>query len=281
MERRKLLDPAREPSVHGKNDGTIDYELCHTDYSKKIDGVTASDVSNAAYAGNAMATIPLIWVKRYTEDNKQYHLFCDTQLDDDFTAGAFTRADGSIEPYTFYPMFAGSLISNKLRSIAGQGQMNSQTGTNEITYAKNNGALWNTGYFSIVQLRWELETLFTGSTNKQDACGYGNYTGGTQASNLSRTGTLLTGGRFYGYGSKVNKPRKFMHCEQQAGAWERINGLLYVGGKVLRERIGTVQRDWRRIYKHRAFNVRHVRRLHQKQVMTKQGCFPTELGGQQ
>lgn len=130
-------------------DGTIDYELDHNDYSKKKAG-GASDVSNTAYAGNAMATIPLIWVKRYTEGNKQYHLFCDIQLDEDFHAYAHTRADGSIEPYTFYPMFGGALVSGKLRSIAGQSQMNSQTGANEISYAKANGALWNTGYYSII-----------------------------------------------------------------------------------------------------------------------------------
>ena len=214
-----------------KYDSTIDYELDPNDYSKKLSDGSASDVSNTAYAGNAMATIPLIWVKRYTEDRKQYHLFCNVQLDENFHAYAHTRADGSIEPYTFYPMFGGSLISNKVRSIAGQSQMNTQTGTNEITYAKNNGALWNTGYYSIWQLRRELETLFTRSADVQDACGYGNYTGGSAASNLSKTGTLLTGGRFFGYGSGVNKPRKFMHCEQQMGAWERINGWLYVGGK--------------------------------------------------
>lgn len=213
-----------------KFDSTIDYELDHNDYTKKLDG-TASDVSNTAYAGNAMATIPLIWVKRYTEDRKQYHMFCDVQLDDSYKAYAHTRADGSIEPYTFYPMFGGSAISSKLRSIAGQTQINAKAGATEITYAKANGELWNTGYYSIIQLRWELETLFTRSTNKQDACGYGNYTGGSAASNLLKTGTLLTGGAFYGYGSGVNKARKFMHCEQQMGAWERINGWLYVGGK--------------------------------------------------
>lgn len=211
-------------------DGTIDYELDHNDYSKKKDG-SASDVSNTAYEGNAMATIPLIWVKRYTQDGKQYHLFCDIQLDENFHAYAHTRADGSIEPYTFYPMFGGALISSKLRSIAGQTQMNNVAGATEITYAKNNGDLWNTGYYSIIQLRWELETLFTRSTNKQDACGYGNYKDGSGAGNLLKTGTLLTGGRFYGYGSGVNKARKFLHCEQQMGAWERINGWLYVGGK--------------------------------------------------
>lgn len=211
-------------------DGTIDYELDHSDYSKKKDG-SASDISNTAYAGNAMATIPLIWVKRYTEGNKQYHLFCDIQLDEDFHAYAHTRADGSIEPYTFYPMFGGALVSGKLRSIAGQTQLNNVAGATEITYAKANGELWNVGYYSIIQLRWELETLFTRSTNKQDACGYGNYKDGIGADFLSKTGTLLTGGRFWGHGSTVNKPRKFLHCEQQMGTWERINGWLYVGGK--------------------------------------------------
>lgn len=213
-----------------KYDRTIDYELDHDDYSKKKDG-GASDISNTAYAGNAMATIPLIWVKRYTEGNKQYHLFCDIKLDEDFHAYAHTREDGSIAPYMFGPMCGGSLLAGKLRSIAGQTQLNSQTAANEIAYAKANGEGWNVGYYSIIQLLWELETLFTKSSHKQDACGYGNYQGGTSAGNLSKTGTLLTGGRFWGHGPSVNKPRKFMHIERQMGAWERINGWLYVGGK--------------------------------------------------
>lgn len=211
-------------------DSLIKYFLDPNDYTKKADG-SASDVSNTSFDGNAMATIPLVWVKRYTEGRRQYHLFCDIQLDEDFHAYAHTREDGSIEPYTFYPMFGGALVSGKVRSIAGQTQMNTQTGTNEITYAKANGALWNTGYYSIWQLRRELETLFTRSTDVQDACGYGNYKDGNGAGSLSRTGTILTGGAFYGAGSGVNKPRKFLHCEQQMGAWERINGWLYVNGR--------------------------------------------------
>ncbi|NLG04855.1 MAG: hypothetical protein GX567_13645 [Clostridia bacterium] len=213
-----------------KYDGTIDYELYGSDYSKKKDGTTVSDASNTSYAGNAMASFPLIWVRRYTQNNRKYHLFCNIQLTEGFTAYAHTRNDGSIEPYTWYPMFGGSLISSKLRSIANQTQCNTQTGTAEIAAAKANGTLWNTGYWSIIYLRWELETLLTRSTNKQDACGYGNYTGGTAAASLLKTGTQLTGGRFIGYGSSVNKARKFMHTEQQMGAWERINGLLYVSG---------------------------------------------------
>ena len=212
-------------------DGTIDYELDHNDYTKKKADGSASDVKNTSYAGNAMGSLPTIWVKRWTEGTRKHRQFCNIQLDENFHAYAHTRQDGSIEPYTFIPMFAGSLINSKLRSIAGQSQMNNQTGSNEITYAKNNGALWSTGYFSIKILLWELETLLTRSTNKQDACGYGNYTGGSSASSLSACGTQLTGGRFYGYGSGVNKPRKFLHCEWQCGAWERIEGWLYVNGR--------------------------------------------------
>lgn len=214
-------------------DGTLDYELDHNDYSKKKADGTASDVSNINYAGNAMATLPLIWVKRWTEGTKKYRQFCNVQLDENFHAYAHTREDKSVEPYTFLPMCAGSLVSSKLRSIAGQSQMNTQTGENEKTYAKNNGALWSTGYISMTILLWELETLLTRSTDKQDACGYGNHTGGSAASSLSKCGTQLTGGRFFGYGSGVNKPRKFLHCEWQCGAWERIEGWLMSGGKQL------------------------------------------------
>lgn len=209
-----------------KYDGTIDYFLDPNDYSKKLDG-TPSDVSNTAYEGNAMVAIPLIWVKRYTEERKQYHIFCNIKLNDDFEAFAHTRDDGSIEPYTFYPLFGGSLISGKCRSIAGQVQMYGQSGTAEINYCKANGELWNTGYYSIIQLRWELETLFTRSTNKQDACGYGVYIGGVNQGNLSITGAELTHGGFWGYGSDVKKLRKFLHSEEQMGARERINGWLY------------------------------------------------------
>ena len=214
-----------------KYDRSLDYELDHNNYTlKKADG-SASDFNNSSYAGNAMATLPLIWVKRWTEGTKKYRLFCNIQLDENFHAYAHTREDGSIEPYTLIPMCAGSLISSKVRSIGNQSQMNSQTGTNELTYAKNNGEGWSTGYMSAKVLIWELETLLTRSTNKQDACGYGNYTGGSGAGSLSKTGTLTTGGRFFGYGSAVNKPRKFLHCEWQCGAWERIEGWLYVNGK--------------------------------------------------
>lgn len=229
------------------------------------------------YAGNAMATIPLIWVKRYTEGNKQYHLFCDIQLDEDFHAYAHTRADGSIEPYTFYPMFGGALVSGKLRSIAGQTQLNSVAGATEISYAKANGELWNTGYYSIIQLRWELETLFTRSTNKQDACGYGNHKSGE--GNISKTGTRLTGGRFWGHGSTVNKVRKFLHCEQQIGEWERINGWLYVDGKHYIKQYEPYNETGAG-YINTGLSVRGTNGGYIKEtVLTDNGEFPTVIGG--
>ena len=212
-------------------DGTLDYELDHDDYSKKKADGTASDVSNTSYNGNAMATLPIIWVKRWTEGTKKYRQFCNIQLDEDFHAYAHTREDGSLEPYTLIPMFAGSVYDLKLRSIAGKQQVNSKDVKTEKEYAQSNGVLWSTGYLSIKTLLWELETLLTRSTNKQDACGYGCYNKSITSANMPKAGTQLTGGRFLGYGSDVNIPRKFLHCEWQCGPAERIQGWLLVGGK--------------------------------------------------
>lgn len=44
-----------------KSDGTIDYYLDPYDLTKKTDGVTASDVANTSYDGNAMLIVKPIY----------------------------------------------------------------------------------------------------------------------------------------------------------------------------------------------------------------------------
>ena len=60
-----------------KYDGTVDYELDHSDQTKKIDGETASDVANVSYAGNAMVEFgsAFKWVKRYEDSTHEYVIF--------------------------------------------------------------------------------------------------------------------------------------------------------------------------------------------------------------
>ena len=56
-----------------KSDGTVDYYLDPSDYSKKEDGVTASDVANTSYDGNAMmewgSNDNQIWTKVVPDSN--------------------------------------------------------------------------------------------------------------------------------------------------------------------------------------------------------------------
>lgn len=211
-----------------KNDGTIDYYLDPNDYTKKEDGVTASDVSNTSYAGNAMAKIPLTWLKIWEDSTYIYVNICDTQLDEDYHAYAHTRKDGTVMDHIFLAMFEGSLTSSKVRSLKGQSVMNSQTGANELTYAKANGTLWSTRSWSHHNLINMLLVLLFKSTNLQAKLGNGHYTGGSQASHLLTTGTISDKGQFYG--TSGNVAMKCFHIENYYGdQWERIEGCVTNG----------------------------------------------------
>lgn len=211
-----------------KYDGSIDYYLDPNDYTKKEDGVTASDVSNTSYGGNAMAKIPLTWLKIWEDDTYIYVNICDTKIDDDYKAYAHTRKDGTIMDHIFMAMFEGSLTSSKVRSLKGQSVMNSQTGANELTYAKANGTLWSTQSWSQINLINMLLVLLFKSTNLQATLGNGHYTGGSAASSLLQTGTIYNKGQFYG--TSGNVAMKCFHIENYYGdCWNRIEGCVTNG----------------------------------------------------
>lgn len=215
-----------------KSDGTPDYELDESDYTLKKDG-TASDVSNTSYDGNAMSKIPLVWLRQYEDDDYEYCYICNIQLDENYHAYAHQRSDGSIMDYIWLSCFDGTLISSKVRSIKGQTTMNTQTGTNEITYAKNNGTLWYTRSWSQRNLINMLLILMGRSDNYQTTFGNGHYTGGSAASNLLKTGTISNKGRFYGTNG-TGAAVKVFHIENWWGnAWERIAGLINKNGKIV------------------------------------------------
>ena len=103
-----------------KQDGTVDYELDHDDQTLQIDGVTASDVANVSYAGNAMVEFSeaFKWVKRYEDDDYEYVIFCNIQYDSGYHAYAHTANDGSVKDAFYIGMFNGPDVSGtKLRSI--------------------------------------------------------------------------------------------------------------------------------------------------------------------
>lgn len=206
------------------SDGTEAYELNPNDYTTKIDG-TASDVANSSFDGNAMSRIPKVYLKMWEDDEYEYCNICDVKLDDDYHAYAHTREDGSEMDYVYLSMFEGSLVSSKVRSIKGLSPMNTQTGANELTYAKANGSGWSTRSWSQRNLINMLLILMAKSTDMQTAFGYGYYTGGSSTSpNYLTTGGASDKGQFYGTNATRNYVKVF-HIENWWGdVWERIEG---------------------------------------------------------
>ena len=157
-----------------KFDGTVDYELDHTDFTKKLDG-TASDVSDPDYGGNFMSEMPTVYVKRWEDSRYNYIAFSDKQVNSDFLAQAHTNANGTVNSAIYLPMFKGWRDSNnKLRSLMGTYPTGSTTGTNEVTYASNNGTGWQIWDKAKIDLIMDLIMLITKSTNCRAKIGNGD-----------------------------------------------------------------------------------------------------------
>lgn len=209
------------------NDGTVDYELNHENLALKLAG-GASDIAQTAYAGNAMSEIPLIWVKRYSVKNYDYVIFCETQYDDTYKAYAHTDAAGNVLPVTYFPIYEGSVISGRMRSLSGQTVTASLTDAAETTAAQQNGARWDKLSFSECNLMYEMCTLISKSTNSQAKFG----TGCSNATDFLKTGTMNGMGQFYGY-SGATTGIKLFYCENFFGNyWKRVRGLINDKGVV-------------------------------------------------
>lgn len=208
-----------------RTDGTVDYELNPDNYALKKAG-GASDVANTSYGGNAMSEIPLIWVKRWSQNNYDFIVFCEEQYDDTYKAYAHTDADGNILPVTYFPMFEGAVINNRMRSLSGQTPTASQTDAQETTAAQQNGERWDKISFSEITLMYEMCTLISCNTNSQTKFGMGCCT----ADNFLQTGTLNGKGQFFGSTGTAAAVKVF-HCENFFGNyWKRLRGLLLING---------------------------------------------------
>lgn len=208
-----------------RTDGTVDYELNPDNYALKKAG-GASDVANISYGGNAMSEIPLIWVKRWSQNNYDFIVFCEEQYDDTYKAYAHTDADGNILPVTYFPMFEGAVINNRMRSLSGQTQTVAQTDAQETTAAQQNGERWDKLSFSEFNLMYEMCTLISCNTNSQKKFGNGCIV----ANNKLNTGTLNGKGQFFGSTGREEAVKMF-HCENFFGNYsKRLRGLLFING---------------------------------------------------
>lgn len=213
------------------SDGTVAYQLDPNDYTKKAVTGADSDVANTSFGGNAMSAIPLVWVKRYTEDGYRYCIFCETQYDEGYKAYAHTRPDGSIAPFAFGAMYEGSAVSSKLRSLSGQAPESNASATTELTYAQANGTAWTITPWSFWCLIHDLLVLLGKSTNVQAVFGQGHTADGSAASDLLTTGTLNDKGQFFGYSDTAHSVKVFhMENTMWGDRWERCVGCIYDNG---------------------------------------------------
>lgn len=230
-----------------KSDSTVDYYLDPNDYTKKEDG-TASDVANTAYDGNAMMEWgkpgQKIWMKIVPDaGNLGASVFiADYQADPDFHDWPFHNSVGESMDHFYTPIYNGSIISDKMRSLSGQQVSNKKTCAQEITAAQlNNPAgqlMWNTEIHCDIVLINMLLILMGKSVDMQTTFGEGIHTSGSEAiNNAFRTGVHNTKGLFYGTNSGTVTSSDFSNAVKVFGMenwwgfqWRRYQGHVMVNG---------------------------------------------------
>jgi len=206
-----------------KTDGTVDYELSRADFTKKIDG-SASDISDTAYAGNAMIEFKKYkWVYQYEDANYEYFICSNVKWDANYKAYAFQNANANIKDTFYWGAFKG-IYSTHLRSIADQAVMSGQTRNVEVSRATDNGA----GYYTIYKSGWDyignLLTLISKSDNSQVSFGSGR----SKSTNTTAiaTGTLKTLPQFIGYNDETSDVKVFGIEGFWGNVWEGMAGLI-------------------------------------------------------
>ena len=211
-------------------DGTEDYKLDPDDHSKKLDG-TASDISDSSYGGNAMAVFDCpIWMKFYEDEDYTYFEVASEKLDDGFVDWPYIRANGTHASKIYYPMFEGTIISDKLRSIAGVKATSNTTASDEQTAALANGSNWSIGDWSHHLWLTVLMTLMGKSTNIQATFGNGNMSGGSSVSSFKTNGDCMSKGQFYGTTNNSDPMKAFYIENVYANRWKRTLGFYSIQG---------------------------------------------------
>ena len=187
-----------------KSSGEEDYLLDENDYTKKYDG-TDSDVSNTEYDGGAFSKFIKVYVKRWIEGNDRHVRFSFIPIEG-YTPCGFIDEDGQEMDHVWIPMFYGSTVDGKMRSLSGlQPDINQNTATqNTNIKAFSNRAAFFAG--PIVETIRDMLFMLFKTTDIQDACGNGNRSGYvSEASPYYGVlpNAVVDGGQFYG--TKDNK----------------------------------------------------------------------------
>lgn len=216
--------------------GTVAYYLDPDDYTKKIDG-TDSDVANVDFDGNAMNEWGKIyWKSMDNGDGTRTFLFSDKKVDENFVCWSNIDESGNEIPHFYTPLYDGSLINGKLRSLSGQTPMANKTRQQELDYAHANNPdgvhMYETDVFCDVQIFRMLCVLISCSTNSKKAFGTGNNNSYVSTSNtgVKKTGTMNKKGMFWGDQTNKVGVKIFGREHPTGNIWKACGGWINYKG---------------------------------------------------
>lgn len=220
-----------------KTNGQVDYYLNENDLAKKTDG-SASDVASIDYDGNAMMEwgngTDIIWWKIAPDKgnpNSASLYVANYQADKDFKNLNFIDINGNEKSHFYTPIYNGSLDgNNKLRSISGQTVIKSKSASQEMTYARANGAGYEIEQYVDRLLINILLIIMGKSTDTQDVFGRGMSENASDENLLLKTGTMNSKGLFWGENAGKAGVKVFGMENYWGNQWRRTAGLILTNG---------------------------------------------------
>lgn len=190
-----------------KKNGTPDYRLDESNYSKKLDG-TASDIANQSYAGGGFSWSDVLYKYERIVGNRRIVKFSFTEKPG-FEPTGFIDKNGNVLKGRWIPIFYGSVVNGAATSISGtQPSANLNTASQkEAIDAFGSNANFLGGPF--VETLIDLMIMFAKTTDLQGAYGNGNMNGYDASDTYKgvKENAVVGGGQFYGTsdGKSLNK----------------------------------------------------------------------------
>ena len=226
-----LLKDRLAPCVVGF-DGELQYFLNPNNYKEKEDG-SPSDVTNTGLDINCFMRIKLLFRRKRKNANGDTEIdISNLQVNDEYKPyGGFVKPDGTLREYIYLPIYRGSLINGKCRSMSGNlTPMSSQTAQNERNYCQANGAGHDMITHADREILEDLYMLMFKNTDSQSALGQGKSNGGSDVGACLKSGTMDDKGLFYGSTSTAVGIKMFGMENRYASQWERVLGEVLVNG---------------------------------------------------
>ena len=186
-----LLKDRLAPCVVGF-DGEVKYFLNPDNYALKEDG-TASDITDTSQNINCYMRFKILFRRKRKNANGDTEVdISNVKINDEYKAyGGFVKTDGTLREYIYLPIYRGSLVNNKMRSMSGNlTPISSKTATEERNYCTAVGAGHDMITRADREMIEDLAILMFKTTDFQSALGQGKSNGGSDVGACLKSGTM-------------------------------------------------------------------------------------------